>query len=225
MPTKTQATPADPALLRIQDVAAETGLTPRAIRYYEEIGLLEPAARSDGAYRLFDARGPRAPALHPLPARRRRVLASPRSASCSRTRRRGSATASTSARPATRPSAAPCSATPSSASTARSRPSKRKTRPPRRDDRRRPRAAATTSTSTSPTSTAGPTRTRAGRRTTAQGPSPVTGPSAPSLRAGLVADQGVDARSATATTGCSSAVRRSRLSGPGCSRSPRRGSC
>jgi DNA-binding transcriptional MerR regulator len=42
-------------LLRIQEVAAETGLTTRAIRYYEEVGLLEPAARSDGAYRLFDA--------------------------------------------------------------------------------------------------------------------------------------------------------------------------
>ena len=42
-------------LLRIQEVAAETGLTPRSIRYYEEIGLLEPAGRSDGAYRLFDA--------------------------------------------------------------------------------------------------------------------------------------------------------------------------
>jgi DNA-binding transcriptional MerR regulator len=55
MPTETPATPAEPALLRIQDVAAETGLTTRAIRYYEEIGLLEPAARSDGAYRLFDA--------------------------------------------------------------------------------------------------------------------------------------------------------------------------
>jgi DNA-binding transcriptional MerR regulator len=41
-------------LLRIQEVAAETGLTTRAIRYYEELGLLEPAARSDGAYRLFD---------------------------------------------------------------------------------------------------------------------------------------------------------------------------
>jgi DNA-binding transcriptional MerR regulator len=41
-------------LLRIQEVAAEIGLTTRAIRYYEEIGLLEPAARSDGAYRLFD---------------------------------------------------------------------------------------------------------------------------------------------------------------------------
>lgn len=45
----------EPSLLRIQDVAAETGLTTRAIRYYEELGLLEPAARSDGAYRLFDA--------------------------------------------------------------------------------------------------------------------------------------------------------------------------
>ncbi len=42
-------------LLRIQEVAAETGLTTRAIRYYEEMGLLEPAARSDGAYRLYDA--------------------------------------------------------------------------------------------------------------------------------------------------------------------------
>jgi DNA-binding transcriptional MerR regulator len=42
-------------LLRIQEVAAETGLTTRAIRYYEEIGLLEPAARSEGDYRLFDA--------------------------------------------------------------------------------------------------------------------------------------------------------------------------
>jgi len=42
-------------LLRIQEVAAETGLTARAIRYYEEIGLLAPAARSEGAYRLYDA--------------------------------------------------------------------------------------------------------------------------------------------------------------------------
>ena len=42
-------------LLRINEVAAEAGLTTRAVRYYEEIGLLEPAARSDGAYRLFDA--------------------------------------------------------------------------------------------------------------------------------------------------------------------------
>ena len=45
----------DPGLLRIQEVAAEVGLTPRSIRYYEEIGLLEPAARSEGDYRLYDA--------------------------------------------------------------------------------------------------------------------------------------------------------------------------
>ena len=42
------------ALLRIQEVAAETGLTTRTIRYYEELGLLKPAARSEGSYRLFD---------------------------------------------------------------------------------------------------------------------------------------------------------------------------
>ena len=52
----THSLPARPErLLRINEVAAETGLTTRAIRYYEEIGLLEPAARSDGDYRLYDA--------------------------------------------------------------------------------------------------------------------------------------------------------------------------
>jgi DNA-binding transcriptional MerR regulator len=55
--TDTASTAAEPAarLLRIQEVAAETGLTPRSIRYYEELGLLAPAARSEGAYRLYDA--------------------------------------------------------------------------------------------------------------------------------------------------------------------------
>ncbi len=43
------------ALRRINDVAAEVGLTTRAIRYYEEQGLLTPSARSSGAYRLYDA--------------------------------------------------------------------------------------------------------------------------------------------------------------------------
>lgn len=47
-------TNAGEALLRIQEVAAETGLTARAIRYYEELGLLAPVARSEGAYRLYD---------------------------------------------------------------------------------------------------------------------------------------------------------------------------
>lgn len=48
-------TPAEPRLLRIAEVAELVGLTTRAIRYYEELGLLKPAARSDGAYRLYDA--------------------------------------------------------------------------------------------------------------------------------------------------------------------------
>src|SRR3712207_1631876 len=53
----TDSTPvaAERPLLRIQEAAAELGLTTRSIRYYEEIGLLKPAARSEGAYRLFDA--------------------------------------------------------------------------------------------------------------------------------------------------------------------------
>lgn len=42
-------------LLRIQAVADAVGLTTRSIRYYEEIGLMKPAARSEGAYRLYDA--------------------------------------------------------------------------------------------------------------------------------------------------------------------------
>jgi DNA-binding transcriptional MerR regulator len=41
-------------LLRITEVAEEVGLTARAVRYYEELGLLKPAARSEGSYRLFD---------------------------------------------------------------------------------------------------------------------------------------------------------------------------
>jgi MerR family transcriptional regulator, repressor of the yfmOP operon len=46
-------TPVAP-LLRIQEVAGDVGLTARTIRYYEELGLLKPAARSEGSYRLYD---------------------------------------------------------------------------------------------------------------------------------------------------------------------------
>jgi DNA-binding transcriptional MerR regulator len=42
-------------LLRIQEAADKVGLTPRSVRYYEEVGLLRPAARSDRSYRLYDA--------------------------------------------------------------------------------------------------------------------------------------------------------------------------
>ena len=41
-------------LRRIGEVAEVTGLTARAIRYYEELGLLEPAAHATGANRRYD---------------------------------------------------------------------------------------------------------------------------------------------------------------------------
>jgi DNA-binding transcriptional MerR regulator len=41
-------------LLRIQEAADEVGLTTRSVRYYEELGLLKPAGRSEGDYRLYD---------------------------------------------------------------------------------------------------------------------------------------------------------------------------
>jgi MerR family transcriptional regulator, repressor of the yfmOP operon len=53
--SETSSHEADGPLLRIQEVADQVGLTARSIRYYEEVGLLEPAARSEGAYRLYDA--------------------------------------------------------------------------------------------------------------------------------------------------------------------------
>src|SRR5262249_9333647 len=39
---------------RIDQVAARTGLTKRTLRYYEEIGLLEPSTRTEGGYRLYN---------------------------------------------------------------------------------------------------------------------------------------------------------------------------
>ena len=40
-------------LSRIEQVATRTGLTKRTLRYYEEIGLLEPPTRTEGGYRLY----------------------------------------------------------------------------------------------------------------------------------------------------------------------------
>jgi DNA-binding transcriptional MerR regulator len=54
-PTKPAADADAAPLLRIQEVAATLGLTTRTIRYYEELGLLEPAGRSGGDYRQYDA--------------------------------------------------------------------------------------------------------------------------------------------------------------------------
>jgi DNA-binding transcriptional MerR regulator len=53
--TEAKEPEAPPArLLRIHEAAAEVGLTARSVRYYEEVGLLRPAARSEGDYRLYD---------------------------------------------------------------------------------------------------------------------------------------------------------------------------
>ncbi len=42
-------------LMQVGDLAQETGKTVRAIHLYEELGLLTPAARSKGRYRLYGA--------------------------------------------------------------------------------------------------------------------------------------------------------------------------
>jgi len=46
--------PAAERALRIGEVAERTGLTPRTIRYYEEIGLLPSAERRKGEHRVYD---------------------------------------------------------------------------------------------------------------------------------------------------------------------------
>src|SRR5271166_506689 len=44
-----------PDLMQVGDLARETGRTVRAIHLSEELGLLSPAGRSKGRYRLYDA--------------------------------------------------------------------------------------------------------------------------------------------------------------------------
>lgn len=41
---------------RIAELAARTGFSTAALRYYEELGLLEPPERSAGGYRLYSQR-------------------------------------------------------------------------------------------------------------------------------------------------------------------------
>jgi DNA-binding transcriptional MerR regulator len=44
---------AAPRTYRMEEVTRRTNLTPRAIRYYEELGLLRPSGRTAGGFRLF----------------------------------------------------------------------------------------------------------------------------------------------------------------------------
>ncbi|HVK75518.1 MAG TPA: MerR family transcriptional regulator [Kofleriaceae bacterium] len=45
----------DDKLLRVGELAKAVGKTVRAMHLYEELGLLEPAARSEGGFRLYGA--------------------------------------------------------------------------------------------------------------------------------------------------------------------------
>jgi len=45
---------APPSRIRIGELARRVGATPRAVRYYEELGLLPDRGRSQGAHRLYD---------------------------------------------------------------------------------------------------------------------------------------------------------------------------
>jgi DNA-binding transcriptional MerR regulator len=40
-------------LTRVGEVAERLGVSPRTIKYYEELGLVEPEARSPGGFRLY----------------------------------------------------------------------------------------------------------------------------------------------------------------------------
>jgi DNA-binding transcriptional MerR regulator len=44
-------------LMHIGEVVERTGLSHRTIRYYEEVGLLKPAGRTEGGFRLYDEAG------------------------------------------------------------------------------------------------------------------------------------------------------------------------
>lgn len=39
---------------QIAEVARRSGFSPSTLRYYEDIGLLPPAARTEGGYRAYD---------------------------------------------------------------------------------------------------------------------------------------------------------------------------
>src|SRR5579885_1474680 len=55
MVTEENPTPATEGVptFTIEQVAAQTGLTKRTLRYYEEVGLLPPTGRTEGNYRRY----------------------------------------------------------------------------------------------------------------------------------------------------------------------------
>jgi MerR family copper efflux transcriptional regulator len=54
IPPAPAPTTEDDKLIQVGDVARLSGKTVRAIHHYEELGLLQPHARSKGRYRLYD---------------------------------------------------------------------------------------------------------------------------------------------------------------------------
>lgn len=45
----------EPKLVKVGELAHETGKSIRTLHYYEELGLLRPVKRTEGGYRLYDA--------------------------------------------------------------------------------------------------------------------------------------------------------------------------
>jgi DNA-binding transcriptional MerR regulator len=45
----------EPRLVKVGELAQETGKSIRTLHYYEELGLLRPVKRSEGGFRLYDA--------------------------------------------------------------------------------------------------------------------------------------------------------------------------
>jgi DNA-binding transcriptional MerR regulator len=43
-------------MMQIGDLAAKAGITTRTIRYYEELGIIEPDERTEGGFRLYSDR-------------------------------------------------------------------------------------------------------------------------------------------------------------------------
>lgn len=52
--TRTLVVVAEEGLFSVAEVGRRTGLTRKALRHYEHLGLVEPVARTEAGYRLYD---------------------------------------------------------------------------------------------------------------------------------------------------------------------------